>query len=294
MSETRNFGRGKRLGIWGVGGAAAFATCLLMVLPTAAAGPAPALVTYKAPFHHALITPQNDIVELSGCGKEVGKAATLSAATGLGAWAGSARAATCKGPAGKAVSSSIALVQDAVQLSLPVRVPLGYHNTTFNVTWKITSNGSYTLNYAGLCPNAVYNNTTKYGYSDCIAEAITQIIGYASLVDLTTGTVTYPSTFSGNAPYAYKFVENFSSCFSASSCTYYNYSAMTPTSTWAGTTTVSFAITVPTVGTDRYAVNTYIGGDIVEEMMGYTGTATGFINMATLGNGYQLVSIVES
>jgi len=264
-----------------------------MVLPTAGAGPVPAVV-YKAPFHHTLITQQNDIVELSGCGKETGKAATLSAATGLGAWAGSARASTCKGPVGKAVPYSVALVQDAVQISVPVHVPLGYHNSTFNVTWKITSNGSYTLAYAGLCPNAVYNATAGYGYSDCVAEAISQVIGYATLVDLTTGAVTYPSIFTGGQPYAYKYVENFSSCSSATSCTFYNYSAMTPGSTWAGTTTVSFTISVPTSGADRYAVNTYIGGDIVEEMQGYTGTATGFINMATLGNGYQLVSIVQT
>lgn len=270
-------------------------TCLLMISSSAAGAGTAATITYKAPFHHALVTPMNDIVELSGCGKEVGKAATFSTATGFGHWAGSASAHTCTGPAGRSIQGSIALVQDAVAVSLPVRVPFGHAVTTsFNVTWNITAVGNYTLVYSGICPVAHYNATLGYGSSYCSAEAITQTIGYAYLVDMTTGAITYPSGFSGFGPYAYKYVYNDSYCSSATTCSYYNSSYSTPFSAFSGTTTVGYTINATTNSADRYAIVTYVGGDIVDQMQYYTGTATGFINMGTLGNQYQLVSVVES
>ncbi len=295
MNKNRSERRAGGLGAWWVGGGAALLTCLLMVSSSAAGAATAATITYKAPYHHALVTPMNDIIELSGCGKEIGKPATFSTATGFGHWAGSASARSCSGPAGKAIQGSVALVQDAVAVALPVRVPFGHATaTSFNVTWNVTALGNYSLVYSGSCPGAVYNATRGYGYSFCIAEAITQTIGYAYLVDMTTGVITYPTGFSGFSGYAYKYVENYSYCSSASSCTYSNYTYSTPFSSFVGSTLVSYTINATTNSADRYAVVTYVGGDIVDEMQVYTGTAAGFINMGTLGNGYQLVSIVET
>jgi hypothetical protein len=265
-----------------------------MVSSSAAGAATGAVVTYRAPYHHVLVTPQNDIIELSGCGKTVGKTATFSPLTGIGHWAGSAKATSCKGPVGNAVAQSVALIQDAVQVSIPVRVPLGSaHAVNFNITWNVTAAGNYTLSYAGVCPVAVYNATRGYGSSNCIAESITQVIGFAWLVDLTTGAITYPNAFGGSGQYAYSYVENYSYCSSASSCTYYNYSYHTPNTSFSGSTLVTYGINATTNSADRYAIVTYVGGDVVDEMATYTGTATGFINMGTLGNGYTLVSIVE-
>ncbi|MCI4330594.1 MAG: hypothetical protein L3K19_01950 [Thermoplasmata archaeon] len=294
MSTKRNEGRLRGLGAWWASGAIAVFTCLIMVSSTAAGGTVPATVTYHAPYHHALVTPYNDITELSGCGKISGKPAVFSASTGFGHWTGAARASTCTGPAGKASPASYALIQDAVQVSLPVHVPLGSAvTTTFNVTWNLTAMGNYSLVYSGKCPNAVYNASRGYGYSQCVAEAISQVIVDATLVDMTTGVVTYPSFFT-NGPYAYNFVDNYSYCYNATSCSYYNSSAHTALSAFSGTTLLHYGITAVTNSADRYAIATYIGGDVVMEMQTYTGVATGYINMGTLGNGYQLVSIVET
>ncbi|MCI4368808.1 MAG: hypothetical protein L3K09_04515 [Thermoplasmata archaeon] len=294
MQRGKGAGWAVASGRW-VGVVGAVLACLIMVTPAASGSSASFLITYKAPYKGTLITPYNDIIELMGCGKEVAKPATFSAHTGIGHWTGAAKATTCKGSLGKAVAQSTALVQDAVQVSIPVKVPFGRANTiTFNVTWNITAMGNYTLSYSGLCPNPVYNATAGYGYTDCYADAITQVIVGAWLVDLTTGQITNPVSYPGYNLYAYKFVQNYSYCYNATYCPWYNSSFSTASSSFSGSSVVSFNITAVTNSADKYAIATYVGGDIVEELSTYTGTATGYLNMGTLGNGYNLVSVLET
>jgi len=264
---------------------------VLLMITSSTAG---ATHIYSSPWGKGLVTPSNVIVELSGCAKVVGKPATFSKKTGVALWAGSAAASTCKKGALGASQTSNALEQYATGLTYPVNVPVGTHTTTFNVTWNITSMANYTLSYKGLCPVAVYNATLGFTDVECIAEAISQVINYAELIDLSTGVITYPSFSSGYGAFAYSYVENFSYCVAATSCYYSNSSLSTPWSTQSTSVNVNYNITTTTSSTDKYAIFTYVGGDIVDEFEVYHGSATGSINMKTGGESARLVSIVES
>jgi hypothetical protein len=289
MSGTngRNLPRAERR-LWIVGSLGTAMVCLIMV----ASGAASASITYSGPWGKALVTPSNVIVEESGCAKLTGKAATFSKSTGIVRWDGTAMAQSCKSKLGSGLTSN-ALEQYASGITYPVRVPVGVHSEMFNVTWNITSTANYTLSYSGSCPQAVNNTTLGFNLVNCEAEAISQVISYADLVDLTTGAIYYPTTSSGNGAFAYSYVENESYCYSGS-CYFYNSSVSTPWSHQSTTTLVSFSINATTTGKDKYAIFTYAGGDIVDEFEIYHGKATGSINMGTGGNQAKLVSIVES
>jgi len=271
------------------GSGAVFA--VLLMITSSAAG---ANHTYGSPWGKGLVTPANVIVELSGCAKVVGKPATFSKKTGVALWDGNAAASTCKKGALGASQTSNALEQYATALTYPVSVPIGSHTTTFNVTWNITSTANYTLAYKGTCPTAVWNATLGFTYVECIAEAISQVINYAELVDLTTGVITSPSYSSGYGAFAYSYVENYSYCVSASGCYSSNSSVSTPWSSQSTSLNVNYNITTTTSSADKYAIYTYVGGDIVDEFEVYHGSATGAINMKTGGESARLVSIVVS
>lgn len=277
--------------VW-IGGAVA-AVALTMLMAPASAASSPNFV-YKAPFHKALITPTNDLWEATGCAKATHKLATLHASTGAGGWSGSASAGSCKGPVSKAIDS-YAISQGAVQVTLPVKVPGGSATTTtFNVTWDVTAKGNYSLSYTGSCPLAVYNATLGYGYSQCEAIAISQVIGFTELVDLTTGVITYP-TVAASGAFAYDIVENYSYCYNATNCVWiYNLGYSTGSSSYSGLNVENFSVTAVTNHADKYALETYIGGDLVVEFATYDGHGSAYMNLATGGNGYKLVSVTES
>ncbi len=286
-SSKRQRKSGVRIGTWLMSGGGAIFACVLMASSAAAAG-----YTYPGPWSKGLVAPTNVIVELSGCSSLTGKAATFSKHTGDAAWIGSASAKSCPSPLGKQTTST-ALEQYAVGLTYPVKVPVGIHPVTFNVTWNISAIANYSLTTKGSCPTAVW--TGSFSYVSCIAEAISQVINYAELVNLSSGAIYYPTATSGGYPaFAYSYVEKYSYCFNATYCTSYNYSASTPWTSQSTTVNVTYSINATTDSMYQYAIYTYVGGDIVDEFEVYHGSATGAINMKTHGYGAQLIDIVES
>ncbi len=271
---------------------AAGALCTVFLMASSASA-APA-ISFTGPWGKALVTPANVIVELQGCATATGKSATFSKKTGLALWQGTASAKTCKGPLGKGIES-VAINQNAVGITYPIRAPAGTNSVTVNVSWNISASASYSLKYGGTCPAAVYNASMGYGYEDCVAEAITQFIGSAEVIDLTTGAISYASSTSGAYPaFAYKYVENYSFCYNATYCTYSNYSAFTPWTSQNTTSVYNMSISLSMTSADKYAVYTYVGGDFAMDFDVYHGSASGTFNMATGGNGAKLVSITET
>jgi hypothetical protein len=278
----------KRTAAWLATGGGAILTCLLMAAaPAAATG-----LSYTGHWGKGLVTPANVIVESSGCSTVTAKPSTFAVKTGIVHWSGSATTSSCPGKFSQAFTSE-SVVQYASALTLPVRVPNGVNTVSFVVTWNVTSFANYTLNYKGHCPVAQPSGT-NFTDVDCQAQSISQVIGSSELIDLTTGTVTYPSFTSGNGAFAYSYVQNFSYCIGPSSCYYSNSSATTPWSSQSTSLNVTQNITATTNSHDKYAIFTYAGGDISQTFEVYRGTATGTVNLSTGGNGAKLISIVES
>lgn len=290
-------GRTKR---WTTGlltGGGAVLACLLMATSAASASG----IGYSAPWKKASVITDADYIAIQqGCYTLSMKNATFAKGSGDATWKAAAAAKSCKGPAGSTVTSEV-LVQDAAAIVLPVRVPTGTHSVVFNVTWNVTAVANYSLKFSGTCPLAINNASLGFTISTCDAEAITQTIIDAELVDITTGQVVYATSTSPYPAFAYSYVENESYCYSGS-CYYYNgsysYPSVTNVSNSAATVSSSVncvsSLSATTTSADKYAIYTYVGGDVVMEMEGYHGAASGYFNMKTGGNGARLVSIVET
>jgi hypothetical protein len=285
QSGLRRIGAYGRWGSLGVGGAALLLTVITALAPASSAyGPH----TYTAPYAKTLTVANNDIFEVNGCAKGTSAAAHFKATTGIATWSGKDSAKSCGGPLGRAVTYSIALSQGTVESVIPIAAPspvAGTHNISVN--WVITASGNIALTKSGTCP-APTVNSAGYGYEDCVAEAINQVLADTWLVDLTNGSVTYSSNYFAS-DYVYNYTENFTDCYPT--CYYYNYSAAYG-APYSGTTSWTGNISAWMVPSHKYAVVTYIGGDLVMEMQVYHGAASGYINMSTNGNHADLSSIV--
>lgn len=277
---------------WAAGGAILIAG--MMTASPASARLSPGL-TIKAPYHHAVITPfSGDLTDVGGCASAKTTKPVLNPTTGYGAWMGTAIATNCPGKVGSTIPSS-SLLQYGSEVALPIKSPHGTAVPIWvNVTWQINitmgDSGRYTLPGGG-CPAHLvlpYN----YTLADCVGGVINQVIGGASVEDLTNGTE-YQSASSPSFPFVYNETQSYGyNC--NPTCTWSNSSLIYGSPTHNGTFTGTFSIPLIANGLHRYVVVTYIGGDIVAYMSGYTGHVKGFINMATGGNNYQLVSVTET
>jgi len=195
----------------------------------------------------------------------------------------------CTGKLRKALTDNIAQAEGATEVSIPVRTPFGVATlTTFNVTWNISATGNIALRTTSPCIDPLPANTS--GTYQCVATAISSLIGNAWLVDLTNGSVTMAS----NAPIVSGVateVLNYTSC--SPNCTSYHF-LFSSGAPFSGPQSDTFTIAATTNHAHKYAIVTYVGGWAAAELVGYLGHGTAFVNMGSGGNGARLVSIVET
>jgi hypothetical protein len=283
-------GRTRRFAAAGVGSGATLIALAMMMAPVAAAH---APVTYSAPFLKSVKVITNNI-DASGCAKVYAKKMTFSTTTGMGVWAGKAAAKSCPRTLGPVGGQSYAQAQGETLVGVPIKAFFGAATaTTVTVTWSISAVASIAVvNGAGACPPAVVNSA-GYGYSYCFLEAGAEMFGYSYLLDLTNGTYFYPSNYP-TLINLYNYTYNDTYCYSFT-CYSYNYSAASPTSSWSGTNTATWWINGTLNHADKYAVETYVYAYAFGEVYNFPkSSAVGSIDMASVGHGLTLASIVVS
>lgn len=271
---------------WGFGGATgALAVCLVIVNPAAASGP----ISYTHPWKQATVVPYANYLTRNGCVELSGRSVTFAKATGYALWKADGAARSC----GRALGSSSyseALDESLVAVTVPVRVPVGTNAVSINVTWNLVASANETYAVTGACPAAVYNASLGYGESYCAIESIAETYLFVELIDVTTGAVSYPSTFPTGA-YAYALYSNGTYCSSASSCTTTVTTVGTPSQSDHVSGPVVLTVNATTTSKDRYAVFTYVGGEVLQYITGFRGRTTGAVDMRTAGDHARLASI---
>lgn len=262
---------------------------LAAVTVVVCAAPATMGLTYTPPYAHVQQTKFDWLRSTSGCASQKSTDPMFNPLTGNATWKGKVTVGACAGKLRKAITDSIGQAEGASELSIPVRSPLGAARlTSFNVTWNITASGNIGILTSSPCIDPLPANSS--GTYECVATAISSLIGDAWLVDLTNGSLTMAS----NAPIVSGIateVLNYTFC--SPNCTSFNFGS-TSGAAFSGPQTDTFTINATMNHAHKYAIITYVGGWAAAELSGYRGHANAFVNMATAGNGAQLVSIVES
>ncbi len=279
-----------RAGTWGLGGGGAVLVLLMLWTPTAAAGPA--AISYSAPYHHALITDTTDYLNETGCAKETARPTVFDPAKGVGSWAGTASARSCKGSIGKSILTSEAVSDRAVMMTIPLKVPAGTATgVTIAVTWNISVKLDASMSYHGTCPAPTVTPNTSFAYTSCVEQYAAEVIGGAYVVDLTTGAVSFPGGLTPTLPGIYDYYDDIVYC--SPNCTTFNFS-YPGGKAFSGPDTLTWNISMTTDHADQYALATWMGGEVACEISYVTGHSSGYVNMATGGNGFRLVSITET
>lgn len=251
--------------------------------------PATIGLTYTPPYSHVQKVAFDWLSTTSGCATQKNTAPTFTPLTGNASWRGKVLVGSCGSQFRKALTDNVAEAEGATELLIPVRAPLGAAtSTTFNVTWNITAAGNIGLLTTSPCFDPLPANTS--GTYECLAVAIASLIGDAWLIDLTNGTMTLATINPISSGVAYELL-NYTTCNPNCTSFAFPFSSGRP---FSGPQSDTFTIDAKTNHAHRYAIVTYIGGWAGAELIGYTGHATAFVDMANGGNGAKLVSIVET
>ncbi len=287
-----------------VAGAAAVA--LLMVLSPLAGA--------SAAWPGAVVSPSYS-TSTQGCAALKSASPTWSKGTGVGHWDANSSVKVCKG----AGLDDVGLDNDASasfeeEVAVPIHMASG--TTGVNVTWgllgtwteralefKPTSCASYGFNDSYYDPYIYSWINYTYSDSDCSLDLGVSLYGYAYLVDTTTGTYYYPNNYWGGLYRdSYRYVdtyydeENYSnSSYWQDNYTYYGSDGYISGSSGSGIFNaasspvwwINSTSTFPS--TDKWAVVTYIDGDVYADSSGggkIAGWAT--LDLTTGSNGYKL------
>ena len=263
----------------------------------------------------------------NGCAGAKAKHISWSLVTGAAHWLGNSHAATCTAVHGGSATYSSASAYGSANIQVPLH--LKSTNTGADVSWTMNVASSDSAGTIGstLCPVVTYSYSYYYNnswfvynystgtysyvstwynytdiYADCSAMANVYVYNYAYVVDQTTGTYFYPTSYptnsymsnsSGSFQYNVSYWENFSNPiltgYSGSYGYSYNYGAsgtLGPvwTSQWNFTGTF-------TTG-DKYILYTYVDNGVSSSVYGFAhGHAKSALNAKTLGH-YEGLSVV--
>jgi hypothetical protein len=267
---------------WVVSGLVATSALLL-------AAPASMAISYAPPYAHVQEAKYDWLRTTSGCASQKSTIPSFDPRTGNESWKGKVSVGACASAFRKALTDNVAEAEGATELSIPVRPPAGTATpATFTVTWNLTASGNIGLSLKSGCLDPMPAGTS--GSYECVATALSELIGNAWLVDLTNGTVTAAS----NSPVTSGIgTEQLNYTFCSPNCASFTF-AFTTGAAFSGPQSDSFTINATLDHTHRYAIVTYLGGWAAAELDGYAGHASAYVNLATGGNGAQLVSVVES
>lgn len=268
------------------GGSAVAVAALMLLSPTALASIG--VGTTVAPYKGFGVTPYNSWSQ-GGCGHaKVIKTAHFSLKTGVGGWADSATASSCKGSIFGTSASGYTSAE--VELQIPVHVSSGTHS--FDLNWTITIASMTGITVKGSCPSVSYSGS-GYASQYCSVYAGNYMYAYGYMYD-TNGTYITSGGFL-SVVNNYTEVYNDTYCYSGN-CYNYNYSSPTTSASFSGSIMFDELLSpsVALKSTHHYVIITYIYGGTSASVYsspksGYVGsTAAASLNAATLGNGLSL------
>lgn len=280
------FARGRRRiggwAAWGGGVGAALVSALLVALPAAVASTP---VTHLPPFKGATAAP-SDYWGGSGCAStSFGKLPSWSAKSGAGAVSTVVKAKTCSPGSGS--TYSYGYTSSYTTILIPTKVGGGKHSVQPSATFAWNASESY--NVLGKCPAPKLVN--KNGSSYCSAEAEFEVYAYGYLIDLTNNTYTSSATYFP-VVFNYSYQYNDTSCYYTSGCSSYNYSYGKPV-TGAVSKSFTWYFNLTANKTHAYDVEIYVSTYTYASVALYPrSSATAYINMGTLGNGYKVTQVV--
>jgi len=263
--------------------------------------PAALGTTHVAPFKGIVTASQ--FSDIGGCQKVTTlHKASFSLTTGQFLYGATDSAFTCAKSAGFVGKSSFAEQSITYDAAIAFTVPSGPHVVTgsWSAAWALS--GSQLVSGSTACPTTTYHyswgNVTS-GYCSSVAEA--EVFAGAEIYDATNGTYWFSSgggTY-GSGVDAFNYTENYNDtywyCYTGGSCSGYNYSYASPTSTFSNTgsvtnNTVYYNHTF--VATHHYWFIAYFDVFVYASAQGWAhSTAKASLNAATLGNGVKLNSI---
>ncbi len=271
----------------------ALAVAALAVAPTEATAPHVSQIAYTAPYLHgrAQHTILREVVGCRGTGA-VTTAHRFNASTGILHW--SATTATRACALGEVNQGSF--MESNLEVTYTETIPVqilnaGAHSEN---SFYVTVNGSATgrLTHAlGGCPNA----SAPYGYAVCELEAYSGYESTAVLVDLTNGSVVYPSNYSP-IPQAESLYEQYNvTVCGALKCSATETHTSVGGNRFSGNTSVTWDIPARTNSAHEYEIQVELDAFAEVVLAGYgpRARATASIDLVGPSHGLQIAIIVE-
>jgi hypothetical protein len=268
-------------------------------------------LTLKAPYK-GVTSASSGVLSYLGCGHPKSVPIAWSPTSGVITGAASGTAKTCGKSTGTVGAHDAGWAHLVIDLALPFRVTTsGSHSIGAGWTVSLATSINFT---SGGCP-AKNLNTHPPLYSSnqayCLTEGFAEFVAFASVADLSNQSW---SSYNGSYAIGYTapYWQNFTVCynFGTPTCTNtvgpgkggYNYGGNDPgfsKFTFSGTTTFTLWCNATNmVKTDRFAlvlsVEIAAGADALEYNLAgpWPASSAGALNMATLGNGAKLNSVV--
>jgi len=266
-----------RARLWAPGATAGIAVAVLFLLaaPNALGASPPKAVVLSAPYK-GTSTGYSNSWSATGCGTaKISTYPFFDPHNGLGGFSDRAASPVCKAnpvaPSGSAGSWFDTLVPVHVSQKSVTVVVVATVDALVRAELSAGSCTSSSANYS------CYLSSYAYMYSDVY------------LLDLTTGSVWYPSTY---WPGVFDSAYNETFCY-AGNCSSYSSPSMSTTVSATHAWSIHATALNPA---DRFAIEVYVSGDVYTELAAYGAVLHGAdtsasVNLATMGNGFELDSI---
>lgn len=298
---------GRILAFGGTGFALSVAMLMVLAPATGAASAHPAVVLI-APYKGTISSP-NIYTDLQGCGTLKSVPAKWAPSTGGVTTSVSAAAHTCGKSFGSVGANSYASASPGLSVAVPFKVGSnGNHSVAVSFSLSVATTSAYAAPFCKLGVNyAPAKGQYSYGYCEAGADVYIQVS--AQLADLNNGSY-YAYNYSYAESYNDSYTENYSDCYnyagtptcynSNGSHTYagaYSYNAAGAMSASGSSTFTLWTNGTMMVKGHHYAVvlSLYIGCSVFAEKYNvigpWAGSASGSVNMGTLGNGMVLKSV---
>jgi len=286
---------------------------LLMILSPASA--AVVHPTVLVPAYKNTVSQPNSYMDTSGCAKIKTGNPTWAPATGVITGSAGASAKTCAKSLGYVGGNSYASGSPTMEVAFPLKVASnGNHAIGTSITVKIAASSSFTYSSTNCKFNVHYPPATgSYYYAYCESGADISLYVSASVMDLNNAS--WHSNYSYADAYNDSYFENYTDCYNyAGTPTCYNFTGTNSyanaysynaagfsTFAWNGVTSVSMW----TNGTNMIKSHHYVlvlsvgvsASAFAEKaniIGAWSGSGVALVNMATLGNGAKVTSIVIS
>jgi len=287
----------------------AAAVTLLMVMAPASAGIA-SHASVLTPAYKGTVSQPSSYISQGGCAKVKNTPMKWNAKTGLITGAQSAASVTCAKSLGYVGAYSSAYTDSYIEVAIPVHAAHNGNNT-IATSWSLNAASAAALTAAACPAKNVNYHPALYAYSSAYCEdgLYMSFEVEAQVTDLSNSS--WYSNYSYAESYNDSYFENYTDCYNYGTPTCYNYSASASFANTYGynaagvstfTTNGASSLVLWSNGTNMVRAHHYVV--IVEVFMyidsyaekanllgPWTGSSSGTLNLATLGNGATLNSI---